>query len=83
MAETALDVNRRIGYAINAEALRDPNSPYAGKFLGIVDGNVAIVADSLNELGDELRRIGAKPGEAFCIEAGRDYDKVEYIWGMI
>lgn len=80
MTETALDVNRRIAQQINAEALRDPTSPYAGKFLGVVDGKVAVVADSLNQLGEGLRRIGAKPGEAYCIHAGHDYSQVGYIW---
>lgn len=76
MAETALDLNRRVAEEINAEALRDPNSPYAGKFLGVVDGKVAIVADTLSELGDGLRSMGARPGEAFCIHAGHDHSQV-------
>lgn len=72
--------NRELALRINAEALANPESPYAGKFIGIVRGEVAVVADDLDELGRALDDMAAAPGETFCIEAGRDYDEPEYIW---
>ena len=72
------DQNRELARRINDEA-REPGSPYFGKFVGIVRGSVAIVADGLNEIGRALDRLSADPSETFCIEAGRDYDEAHYI----
>lgn len=74
------DRNRRLARQINEEAKRDPQSPYAGKFVGIVDGQVAVVADDPEELGHRLRAVSADPDKTFWIEASRDYDEVEEIW---
>jgi len=71
--------NRELAERINEEALRDPSSPYAGKFVGIIRGKVAVVADSLRELGKSLESLSADRNETFCIEAGRDYTKVHYV----
>lgn len=76
------DQNRELARKINDEA-RDPDSPYFGKFVGIVRGSVAVVADDLDELGRALDRLSADPSETFCIEAGRNYDEVHHIWSNI
>ena len=65
---------------ISEEARSNPNSPYAGKFVGLVNGQVAVVADSFRELGTRLRQMGASPAETLCVEANRDPDEVEEIW---
>jgi hypothetical protein len=80
---TIQDRNRELARQINAEALANPSSPYAGKFVGIVRGQVAVVAGSLNELGRDLRRMSADPFDTYCIEAGHDYDSVYEIWSGI
>lgn len=72
--------NRELARQINDEARRNPQSQYSGKFVGIVGGRVAAVADELDELGRTLETIAADPAETFCIEAGRDYDAVHEIW---
>lgn len=77
---TIQDQNRELALRINEEARANPASPYAGKFIGIVRGAVAVVADDLDELGHALDKMSATPEETFCIEAGRDYDEPEYIW---
>ena len=74
------DRNRELARQINEEALANPGSRYAGKFVGIVRGQVAVVADDLDELGRELDGMAVVPEETFCIEAGRDYDEPEWIW---
>lgn len=74
------DRNRELARRINEEARRNPESPYAGKFVGIVGGSVAVIADDLDELGRALDRMSADPAETFCIEAGRDYDQIHEIW---
>ena len=43
---------RELGRQINREARRNPNSPYAGKVIGILHGEVVIVADTLDEVAE-------------------------------
>jgi hypothetical protein len=77
---TIQERNEALASQINGEALVDPKSPYAGRFIGIVRGQVAVVADDLDELGRRLDAIAADPAETFCIHAGRDYTRIEEIW---
>lgn len=74
------DPNHELARKINDEALSNPESPYAGKFIGIVRGTVAVVANDLDELGRALDGMSAAPEDTFCIEAGRDYDEPEFVW---
>ena len=75
-------LNLQVAERINAEARNDPSSPLAGKFVGIVDGQVMAVADDLGEVVERLHRAGADPSRAFCFEAGLDYGQIEEIWGL-
>jgi hypothetical protein len=72
--------NREVADRINEEALKDPSSPLAGKFVGIVDGQVVVVVDDLDEAMRRLRQTGADPTRMFCFEAGLDYSRVVEIW---
>lgn len=81
-AQTVQDRNRDLAKTINEEAMRDPNSQYAGKFLGIIDGRVEVVADSLNELGTALRNMAADREATLCMQAGVDHSKAQFIWDV-
>jgi hypothetical protein len=72
--------NEELARKISEEARSDPSSPYAGKFLGIVNGRVTVVADSWDELDRELARLGTNASETIGVEASRDPDAVEEIW---
>lgn len=72
--------NRALARTINEEARKDPRSPYAGTFIGIVDGHVAVVADDWRNLSQRLRQIESDPNRCFCIEASADYESVHEIW---
>ncbi len=74
--------NRELAEQINREALSDPGSPYNGKFVGLANGKVVVVADSLDEMSKRLRQVEPDPQRTFGIEASRDYTVVEYIWGI-
>ena len=74
--------NRELAKRINEEARRDPQSPYAGKFVGLANGQVVIVADSLTEVGQRLRVVESDPQRTFVLEASLDYDEVQFIWGL-
>ncbi len=75
-------LNRELARKINEEALRNPQSPYANKFVGIANGQVVVVADDPDELARRLRQAEPDPAKTFWVEASRDYDKVEYIWSL-
>jgi Family of unknown function (DUF5678) len=79
-AATIKDLNRRLASRINEEAKSNPQSPYAGKFVGIANGQVVAVADDLDELVRLLQRVEPDPSKTFCLEAGVDYDQVHEIW---
>lgn len=72
--------NQKLVDQLSDEALYDPTHPYRGKHVAVVNGNVAVVADSLKELVEELRRTNADPEETLCFEGGVDYQAVEDIW---
>ncbi len=76
------DLNRELARKINEEALRNPQSPYAHKFVGIANGQVVVVADSLDEMSRRLRQIEPDPRKCFGVEASRDYSVVVDIWGL-
>jgi hypothetical protein len=80
---TVQELNRDLARRINAEARSNPQSPYAGKFVGIANGQVVIVADDLDEVLRRLRQIEPDPRNCFFVEASRDYDEVHDIWGLV
>jgi hypothetical protein len=73
--------NRDLARKINEEALRNPESPYAHKFVGIANGQIVVVADNLDEMSRRLRAVEPDPRKCFGVEASRDYNRVEEIWG--
>jgi hypothetical protein len=79
---TVQQPNEELAWKINEEARRDPQSPYANKFVGIANGKGAVVADSLDEVYRLLRQVELDASRCFIIEASRDYSEIEYIWGL-
>jgi hypothetical protein len=72
-ARTVQEVNRELASKINEEALRDPQSPYANKFVGIANGQVVVVADDLGTLSRRLEEIEPDKCKCFIVEASHDY----------
>ncbi len=79
---TVSELNEELAKQINQEALKNPQSPYANKFVGIANGQVVVVADSLDEMIDRLEQIEPDPTKTFGVEASRDDSEVEYIWSL-
>jgi hypothetical protein len=75
--------NRTLARRINEEARADPASPYAGKKVGIANGQVVVVSDDWDDLASRLLQIEPDPRRTFCVEAGVDYDAVEEIWDRV
>ena len=80
---TVQEANRELANRINEEALKNSQSPYANKFVGIANGKVVVVVDDPEEMIDCLRQIEPDPTKTFTIEASRDYSIVEEIWGLL
>jgi hypothetical protein len=76
-------VNEELARQINQQARQDPKSPYAGKLVGIANGQVVVVADTWREVAERLRQVEPDPARCRCIEASADYDRVEEIWRVI
>ena len=75
--------NRELADQINNEALSNPQSRYAGKFVGIANGQVVVVADDLDEMAKRLEQIEPDPAKRFSVEASRDYNEVVEIWSFV
>ncbi len=80
---TIQELNRELAKRINAEARSNPQSPYANKFVGIANGQVVVVTDNLDEYVRQLNLVEPDPSKTFGVEASRDYDEVDEIWGLI
>lgn len=79
---TLPDRNRELARQINEESRRDRSSPYAGKFVGIANGQVVVVEEDLERALQRLRQIEPEPQKTLCIEASADYETVEEIWRL-
>ena len=75
--------NERLARQINQESRQNPKSAYAGKLVGIANGQVVVVADSWREVAESLRQVEPDPMKCCCIDASADYDKVEEIWRLL
>ena len=72
--------NKDLARQINDEARRNPQSPYAGKFVGIANGQLVALAENLDAVARRLRQCAPDLAKTFCIEVGADYDSVQEIW---
>ena len=79
---TIQDLNRDLARQINAEARSNPQSPYANKFVGIANGQVVAVADTLDEVVDRLEQVEPDPTKTLCFEASEDLNQVHEIWRL-
>ena len=62
------DRNCELARRINDELLRDPNSPYAGKWIGIANGQVIVVGDSCEVVKQRLAEAEPDPFRTYCME---------------
>ena len=76
------DVNRELARRINEEARRNPQSPYANKFVGIANGRVVVVADDHDEMITQLLQVEPDSTKCFGVEASRNYEEVHEIWEL-
>src|SRR4051812_22501655 len=72
-APSVANRNCDLAIQINKEALANPQSPYANKFVGITNGQVVVVADDLDTACRRLEKIQPDEYNRYIIEASRDY----------
>ena len=80
--KTVQELNRELGEKLADDGCINPQAPYYGKFVGIANGQVVVVADNWDEVMHRLRLIEPDPTRCYGVEVGRDYSEVEYIWGF-
>ena len=80
LSSEILEQNKALADRINEEARANPASPYAGKYVGIANGQVVAVAETLGEVAGKLRQLESDPSRCFIVEASRDYNVAEYNW---
>ena len=78
-----VSANELLAQQINQEARQNPDSPYAGKFVGLANGQVVVVADSLRAVMERLRQVEPDPSKCFCLDASADYERVDEIWRVV
>jgi hypothetical protein len=80
--KTIQELNRELADKLAEDGRRDPNAAYPGKFVGIANGQVVVVANDWDELDRQLRQLEPDPSKTFGVEVGRDYNVVEEIWTL-
>lgn len=78
---TIQEINRALSDRLYEDAQRNPQSPYAGKKVGIANGKVVIVADTWREITSALRQEEPVAANTCCIDMAQDYTTVQEIWG--
>jgi hypothetical protein len=68
--------------SISREARTNPGSRYAGKYVGILNGKVIVIADSPEEGLRELRKIEPDPDKGLLVDTSLDHEAVHDIWGV-
>lgn len=82
-SKSVQELNRELADRLAEEGLNNPNSLYAGKFVGIANGQVVVVADDLEQMVSQLHQVEPDPTKTFGVEVGRDYRVVEEIWALV
>jgi hypothetical protein len=77
---TIQKMNEDLARKVNKEALANSNSPYAGKYVGLANGQVVAIADSLRAVDRALDDVEPDRARTMTLEASVDYDRVQYIW---
>ena len=76
LPQQELETARKLG----REARADPHSPYAGKYVGILDGKVVVVADSPEVGLEQLRRLEPDPDRGILVDTRVDFDAEHEVW---
>lgn len=79
---TIAEQNRLLAEKINAEARREAESGYAGRFVGIANARVICVDADPRVVIERLAQVEPDVELRLCFEAGLDYESAEEIWNI-
>jgi len=68
-------INERLANKIRRDGKSNPKSPYFKRFVGIANGEVVVIADSLHEMMKQLRRIEPDASKCRAVDVAADYDQ--------
>jgi hypothetical protein len=73
-------LNLELAQQIQDEVDRDPNSPYAGKWIGVANGQVVIVSEDGDEVMKRLHEVEPDPELGLIVEGAviSQYDWIEF-----
>ncbi len=74
--------NWEIALRINRETRATSGSPYEGKYVTVLNGEVVAVGDTLDEMTENLNALGVDYSQSVGIEASADYDRDYNIGGF-
>ena len=74
------DIHQKMGDEIIREARENADSPYRGKCVGLLRGEVAIVADTVDEVAAALRAREPDRERGVFFEVDVDYGSVSNIY---
>ena len=77
-----VELNRELAERIDNEIRDNPEHPYKGKIVGIANGKVVKVGDTLDEVCRALRIMEPDNLKTYVLETGLDYSQVEHVWEM-
>ena len=72
-------LNAELGRRINRETRANPDSPYAGKYVVISQGEVVAVVDNADEVHRSMKILGLDAENSGYIQASADYDSPMWI----
>jgi len=70
------EINLELAEKLAREGKNNPQAPYYGKFIGIANGKIVVVADSWEELDRQLPLIEPDPTRTAVVDVGYDPDRV-------
>lgn len=74
--------NLEVANRINHETRANPDSLYAGKYIGVWHEEVVAVGETLDDVCQQLDELGDKDFQAVCLGASIDYETPVMIWGL-
>jgi hypothetical protein len=74
------NLNLELARQIQDEIFRNPNSPYAGKWIGVAKGQIVAVSEDWEEVDKKLIEVESEPLLRFLVE-GEGVSEAE--WDLI
>jgi hypothetical protein len=72
------ELNRELGDQVLEDAKRNPRK-YAGRYVGLANGNLVGAADTLKDIVARLMEVEPVPANCYILDLHYDYSKPYYI----